>query len=408
MKKVLLVDDDAAVREALGQTLELAEMEPILAGSYIEAKDHISVGFEGVVVSDIRMPGRDGFHLLAEARKNDSELPVILLTGEGDVPMAVKGIGEGAFDFLEKPCSPKELVSAVEKALKARALVLENRRLKLELERGDAAARMVYGQSAEADALRKRVRAVARAGAEVLITGAAGSQTAKIAEVIHLLSPAAPHPFLKRSAATLDEARLDAALEAAGAGTLYLDEISVLPGAVQLVLLDRLESPGQVRILAGTTRDLVGEMEAGRFAAELYYRLDVMQVRIPCLSERREDIPVLFRDYVAQAAEQAGLPEPEVSEEHLARLMAQEWPGNARSLMSAAMRFVLGMPEEVQEAADLGLAEQMARVERSLLAAALGRQNGNATATAAVLKLPRKTFYDKLAKHGLKAEDFRR
>jgi len=408
MKKVLLVDDDAAVREALGQTLELAEMEPILAGSYIEAKDHISAGFEGVVVSDIRMPGRDGFHLLAEARKNDSELPVILLTGEGDVPMAVKGIGEGAFDFLEKPCSPKELVSAVEKALKARALVLENRRLKLELERGDAAARMVYGQSAEADALRKRVRAVARAGAEVLITGAAGSQTAKIAEVIHLLSPAAPHPFLKRSAATLDEARLDAALEAAGAGTLYLDEISVLPGAVQLVLLDRLESPGQVRILAGTTRDLVGEMEAGRFAAELYYRLDVMQVRIPCLSERREDIPVLFRDYVAQAAEQAGLPEPEVSEEHLARLMAQEWPGNARSLMSAAMRFVLGMPEEVQEAADLGLAEQMARVERSLLAAALGRQNGNATATAAVLKLPRKTFYDKLAKHGLKAEDFRR
>jgi len=408
MKKVLLVDDDAAVREALGQTLELAEMEPILAGSYIEAKDHISAGFEGVVVSDIRMPGRDGFHLLAEARKSDSELPVILLTGEGDVPMAVKGIGEGAFDFLEKPCSPRELVSAVEKALKARALVLENRRLKLELERGDAAARMVYGQSAEADALRKRVRAVARAGAEVLITGAAGSQTAKIAEVIHLLSPAAPHPFLKRSAATLDEARLDAALEAAGAGTLYLDEISVLPGAVQLVLLDRLESPGQVRILAGTTRDLVGEMEAGRFAAELYYRLDVMQVRIPCLSERREDIPVLFRDYVAQAAEQAGLPEPEVSEEHLARLMAQEWPGNARSLMSAAMRFVLGMPEEVQEAADLGLAEQMARVERSLLAAALGRQNGNATATAAVLKLPRKTFYDKLAKHGLKAEDFRR
>ena len=407
-RRVLVVDDDAAVREALGQTLELADLDPILAGSYIEAKDHIGPEFDGVVVSDIRMPGRDGFHLLAEARKRDEELPVILLTGEGDVPTAVKGIGEGAFDFLEKPCGPKELVGAVEKALKARTLVLENRRLKRELERGDAAARMIFGASAEAQEMRRRVRAVARAGAEVLITGAPGSQIAKIAEVIHLMSPAAPQPFIKRLAASLDEARLDAAIEAADAGTLFLDEITALPPAVQLVLLDRLESPGEVRIIAGTTRDLVGEMEAGRFAADLYYRLDVMQVRIPTLEERREDIPVLFRDYVAQAAEQAGIPEPEVSEEHLARLMAQDWPGNARSLMSAAMRFVLGMPEEVQEAAELGLAEQMARVEKSLIAAALGRQNGNATAAAQALKLPRKTFYDKLAKHGLKAEDFRR
>ncbi|MBS8227426.1 sigma-54-dependent transcriptional regulator [Vannielia litorea] len=407
-RRVLVVDDDAAVREALGQTLELADIEAILAGSYIEAKDHIGPEFDGVVVSDIRMPGRDGFYLLAEARRRDDELPVILLTGEGDVPMAVKGIGEGAFDFLEKPCGPRELVGVVEKALKARALVLENRRLKRELERGDAASRMIFGHSAEAQGLRAQVRAVARAGAEVLVTGGPGSQTAKVAEVIHLLSPAAPQPFVKRLAASLDEARLDMAVEAAGAGTLFLDEISALPASVQLVLLDRLEAPGEARIIAGTTRDLVAEMEAGRFAADLYYRLDVMQVRIPTVEERREDIPVLFRHYVAQAAEQAGIPEPEVTEEHLAGLMAQDWPGNARSLMSAAMRFVLGMPGEVQEAAELGLAEQMARVEKSLIAAALGRQNGNATATAAALGLPRKTFYDKLAKHGLKAEDFRR
>lgn len=407
-RRVLVVDDDVAVREALGQTLELAEIDAILAGSYIEAKDHIGPGFEGVVISDIRMPGRDGFHLLAEARKLDEELPVILLTGEGDVPTAVRGIGEGAFDFLEKPCGPRELVGVVEKALKARSLVLENRRLKRELARGDAAARMIYGHSAEAQALRGQVRAVARATAEVLITGAPGSQTAKVAEVIHLLSPGAPHPFIKRMAASLDEARLDAAIDAAGAGTLFLDEISALSPGLQLVLLERLEMPGEARIIAGTTRDLVGQMEAGRFAADLYYRLDVMHVRVPTLEERREDIPVMFRDYVAQAAEQAGIPEPDVSEEHLARLMAQDWPGNARSLMSAAMRFVLGMPEEVNAAVDLGLAEQMARVEKSLIAAALGRQNGNATAAAAALKLPRKTFYDKLARHGLKAEDFRR
>jgi len=131
-------------------------------------------------------------------------------------------------------------------------------------------------------------------------------------------------------------------------------------------------------------------------------------VRIPSLAERPEDIPVLFRHYVAQAAEQAGIAAPEISQEHLAMLMAQDWPGNARSLMSAAMRFVLGMPEEVSVGSGLGLAEQMAQVERSLLIAALGRQNGRASAAAAALKLPRKTFYDKLARYGIRPEDYRR
>jgi two-component system C4-dicarboxylate transport response regulator DctD len=133
-----------------------------------------------------------------------------------------------------------------------------------------------------------------------------------------------------------------------------------------------------------------------------------MRVRVPSLAERREDIPVLFRHYVSQAAEQAGIDAPEISPDTLASLMAQDWPGNARSLMSAAMRFVLGMPEEVAQATDLGLAEQMAQVERSLLIAALGRQNGKAAAAAEALKLPRKTFYDKLARYGIRPEDYRR
>ncbi len=146
--RVLLVDDDRAVREALGQTLELAGHKPVLAGSYIEAKDHISADFAGIVVSDIRMPGKDGFALLDHARKVDPDLPVILLTGEGDVPMAVKGMAGGAFDFLEKPCGPSDFLAVVGKALKTRALVLENRALKREIRRGDAAARMLVGTSA--------------------------------------------------------------------------------------------------------------------------------------------------------------------------------------------------------------------------------------------------------------------
>jgi len=405
---ILLVDDDAAVREALMQTLELNDLNTVPCGSFIEAKDHISRDFAGVILSDIRMPGRDGFHLLRHAQGLDRELPVILLTGEGDIPMAVEAMGQGAFDFLEKPCAPDDLLPVLQRALQTRALVLENRRLKRQLETGDPAARMLFGTSQLAEDLRTRVRAVARLGAEVLVTGPPGAGVSKVAEVIHLMSPDATGPFVKRPSATLDAGALDAGFAAAQGGSLFLDEVAALPETSQYTLLERLEADSGARLIAGTTADLALATQEGRFNTELYYRLDVMPVRIPALSERPEDIPVLFRHYVAQAAEQAGLPTPEIPPDHLSALMAQDWPGNARSLMSAAMRFTLGMPEETQEAAELGLVEQMARVERSLLAAALGRQNGRAAQAAKALKLPRKTFYDKLARYGLKPEDFRR
>lgn len=405
---VLVVDDDAAVREALVQSLELADLTAKPAGSFIEAKDHIAEDFPGVILSDIRMPGRDGFHLLNYAMGIDAELPVILLTGEGDIPMAVEAMGQGAFDFLEKPCAPDDLIPVLQRALSTRRLVLENRRLKAQLLTGDPAARMLFGTSALADDLRARVRAVAPMGVEVLVTGPPGAGVSKVAEVIHLLSPVARGPFAKRSSSGMDLASLDVAFSVASGGTLFLDDISTLPAATQYALIEKLESGADVRLIAGTTADLANEVEAGRMNAELYYRLDVTPVRIPALAERPEDIPVLFSHYVAQAAEQAGIPVPEVTTDHMARLMAQDWPGNARSLMSAAMRFVLGMPEEASAAAELGLAEQMARVERSLLVAALGRQNGRATEAAKALKLPRKTFYDKLARYGIRPEDYRR
>ena len=159
--RVLVVDDDAAVREALAQTLELADLDPVTAGSFVVAKDHITAQFDGVILSDIRMPGRDGFHLLAHARKVDEDLPVILLTGEGDIPMAVQAMRDGAFGFLEKPCAPRDLLDVLMRALKTRALVLENRRLRDLVESGDPAARMIFGQSERAEGLRARVRRVA-------------------------------------------------------------------------------------------------------------------------------------------------------------------------------------------------------------------------------------------------------
>ncbi|WP_341365775.1 sigma-54 dependent transcriptional regulator [Yoonia sp. BS5-3] len=404
---VLLVDDDRDIREALGQTLELADLIPALAGSFVAAKDLLTPTFDGVVVSDIRMPGRDGFHLLDYVREVDAELPVILLTGEADIPMAVRAMSAGAYDFLEKPCAPQDFVTVIKRALKARALVLENRRLKAALTSGDAASRMLFGSSALAEGLRDQARAAAKAGTEVLITGEPGCGTSKVAEVIHLLSRRAAHPFVKRAASSLTGAGLAEAFEAASGGTLYLDEITGLDAAVQLQLLDQLDAGQGPCVLGASTRDMQAAMDTGSFHAELYYRLDMMAVRIPSLRQRPEDIPVLFRHYVAQASEQANLTPPPVTPELTARLMAQDWPGNARALMNVAMRFAMGL-SDMDAGEGLGLAAQMAQIERSLIVSALQRQQGRATDVARELQLPRKTFYDKLAKHGLRAEDFRR
>jgi len=406
IRQVLLVDDDKAVREALGQTLQLANLEPILAGSYIEAKDHISPLFDGIVISDIRMPGKDGFDLLAFAHEVDRDLPVILLTGEGDIPMAVRGISAGAFDFLEKPCAPADIVAVAQKALHTRALVLENRRLRRQAETGDAAARLLMGESTRAGELRNRARIAARTLAWVLISGEPGTGISKVAEVIHLLSSAAMRPFVKISAAAMEADSLAEAFDKADGGTLYLDEITGLSPAMQLGLLERFEDAGRVRIIAGTHRDLEHAVREGRFNADLAFRLDAIHIVIPPLRERAEDVPALFRHYVGLTCEQADLPVPDIPQEYLARLMADDWPGNAHALMNTAMRFAMGLTEP-GGGEEIGLVEQVAHVERSLLIDALRRHKGAATATAEALKLPRKTFYDKLARHGIRAEDYR-
>ncbi|WP_425038513.1 sigma-54-dependent transcriptional regulator [Primorskyibacter sp. S187A] len=407
LTRVLVVDDDVSVREALAQSLELADLQPVVAGSFLVAKDVITPDFDGVILSDIRMPGRDGFHLLDYTLERDADLPVILLTGEGDIPMAVRAMSNGAFGFLEKPCKSEDLLPVLERALKARALVLENRHLKAQLAEGDPAARLVFGVSEQAEALRGAIRAAARRQDALLVCGPPGSGISKVAEIVHLCAPNSKGPFEKRASAGLDRAGLLEAWESATGGVLFLNEVTALPGDTQLALLDALEAGG-ARLIAGASRDLAQAHGAGEIIEDLYYRLDAAPVRIPSLAERPEDVPVLFRHYVAQAAEQSGIDAPVIEEEMLSALMAQDWPGNARSLMSAAMRFVLGLPQEAMEAAELGLSEQMGRVERSLLIAALGRQNGHASEAARALKLPRKTFYDKLAKHGIRPEDYRR
>lgn len=403
---VLIVDDDRDLREALGQTLEIAGYKPTLAAAFIAAKDHITHDFQGVIVTDMMMPGRDGFHLLDYAREIDADLPVIVLTGQGSVPAAVRAIDRGAFAFLEKPCAPEDLVAHVDKALQARREVMQSRAYKREAERGDAAARMLFGASPQADALRDQARAVAKANAEVVVTGEPGAGTSKVAEVVHLLSAAARQPFVKRAGAALSVEALEEALALAGSGTLYIDEFGNLPMASQYHLFGLLEAGLAARIIVGSTVDLGEAVRSGQVHGDLFYRLDLMRIRIPSIRERPDDIPVLFRHYVAQACEQANLAAPEITPEVTSRLMAQEWSGNARALMNAAMRFAMGLLDvEVEET--LGLSAQMAQIEKSLIIDALRRCKGRGTETAKLLQLPRKTFYDKLAKHGLRAEDFR-
>ena len=406
-RQVLLIDDDAAVREALAQTLELQGFTPLAAGSFVAAKDWITPAFDGVILSDIRMPGRDGFHVLDYARKQDPDLPVILLTGEGDIPMAVSAMGRGAFGFLEKPCAPAELIGAIERALRTRRLVLENRSLRRLVETGDPAARMLFGISPLAEALRRQVRLVAQAEGDALVTGAPGSGISKVAEVIHLSSVRSKAPFVKRAAAGLSADSLAEALREAVGGSLFIDEVSLLPPQLQLALGEADNLDKGVCLIAGNTRDLTAEVAAGRFNADFYYRLEALSVRVPTLAERPEDIPVMFRHYVAQAAEQSGMTPPEVTPEVIADLMARDWPGNARSLMSAAMRFVMDLPDTVVPDAALGLTEQLSRIEKSLLESALKQAGGQASLAAESLKLPRKTFYDKLARYGIRPETYR-
>lgn len=412
MTDVLLVEDDLSVRDALSQTLELADLNVTQAGSFLAAQPRLTRDLAGVVVSDIRMPGRDGFHLLACARQADPDLPVILLTGEGDVPTAVRGMSEGAFAFLEKPCNPDELVATVRRALTLRRATLEARRARGAQEGGDAAARMLTGVSPQSGVLRDTTRTVARASGAVLIHGEPGTGTSKVAEVIHLLSPRATGPFVKRSAPALDTATLVEALTLARGGSLFVDHIDALPRPLQHRLPEDDAQTDGVRLLAATNADPAVLHHA--LDPDLFYRLEALRVHITPLRDRPGDVPVLFRHYLALACEQADLPVPDVPPDVQSRLMAQNWPGNARGLMNHAMRYAMGLPDnltvEPSEQGDrprAGLADRMRMVERSILIETLTRHKGQATMAARDLDLPRKTFYDKLTRHGLRAEDYR-
>jgi two-component system C4-dicarboxylate transport response regulator DctD len=437
--RVILVDDEEDIRLATSQTLELAGYEVATFARGDRALERIGRDFDGIVVSDIRMPVMDGLELLRAARERDPELPVILITGHGDVPLAVEAMRSGAYDFVEKPFDPKRLTGAVARASALRRLTLENRALRSRLEHRDALESRLVGRAPAMVALRQRIRAVAATDADVLILGATGTGKELAARAIHDLSERRDRPFVAVNMAALPETMIESELfgheagafpgahrarfgkfEHARGGTLLLDEIGAAPLSLQAKLLrviderviERLGSnekiPLDVRFLAATKEDLGALVGAGRFRDDLYYRLAVVSLRLPALAERAEDVPRLFQHLVNEAALRYRREAPQVTADILTRLVDRQWAGNVRELRNAADRFVLGLGvgETAAGGGSEALPDRVDRFEKSAIAAELAIHGGNLRATYESLGLSRKTLYEKMQKHRLRREDF--
>ncbi|PRN03589.1 MULTISPECIES: sigma-54 dependent transcriptional regulator [unclassified Pseudomonas] len=441
--QVILVDDDPHLRQALSQTLDLAGLKVVALADAQGLADRIEADWPGVVVSDIRMPGIDGLQLLEQLHGRDSELPVLLITGHGDVPLAVQAMRAGAYDFLEKPFATDALLDSVRRALALRRLVLENRSLRLALSDRQQLATRLVGHSPSMLRLREQIGALAGTRADVLILGETGAGKEVVARALHDLSSRREGPFVAINAGALAESVVESELfghepgaftgaqkrrigkfEFANGGTLFLDEIESMSLDVQVKLLRMLQErvverlggnqliPLDIRIIAATKEDLRQSADQGRFRADLYYRLNVAPLRIPPLRERGDDILVLFQHFADAASQRHGLPPHTLQPAQRAVLLRHDWPGNVRELQNAAERFALGLelaldgqapPAAVPAAPVLigNLSEQVEQFERSLIAAELAQPHSSMRSLAEALGIPRKTLHDKLRKHGL-------
>ena len=439
LNSVIVVDDEAPIREAVQQWLTLSGFEVRLFSRAQECLASLPEHFPGVVLSDVRMPGIDGLELLASLQARDRDLPVILLTGHGDVPMAVQAMRDGAYDFLEKPFSPEALLGTLRRAMEKRQLVLENRRLH---EQADARSRLdatLLGVSPALQTLRRQVLELSQLPVNVVIRGETGSGKELVARCLHDFGPRAARPFVALNCAAIPEHLFEAELfghesgaftgaqgkrigklEYADGGTLFLDEIESMPMAQQVKLLrvlqdKKLERLGSnqsiavdLRIVAATKPDLLEESRAGRFREDLAYRLNVAELRLPPLRERREDIPLLFNHYARAAASRINREPPVPGAAQLGRLLSHDWPGNVRELANAAEREALGLNPVSTECAQPGqsLAAQQEAFEAQCLRAALSRHKGDIKAVLEELQLPRRTLNEKMQRHGLAREMF--
>ena len=437
---VLLIDDERAIRLAGAQTLELAGFEVETRESAEQGLVLLSADWPGIVISDVRLPGIDGLALLKSLRAIDPELPVVLITGHGDIAMAVQAMKDGAFHFIEKPWPAEHLIEVVRRALETRRLVLENRALRAQL----AGAGSIIGRSPAIERMRQTIAAIADADADVLVLGETGCGKELVARALHEQGGRRGRPFVALNCGALPETLVESELfgheagaftgaakrrvgriEYADRGTLFLDEIESMPPALQVKMLRVLQErlveplganravPVDLRVVAATKVDLRAAAAEGRFREDLYYRLNVVFLRIPPLRERTEDIPLLFQHFALEAARRTRRDPPGLTPALAARLARHPWPGNVRELRAVAERLTLGLDDGLGdhlEQPDNGprpsLPEQVDRFEKSVIEAELAARRGNVKATLEALGLPRKTFYDKLRRHGLSRGDF--
>jgi len=439
---VWYIEDDPAVALGSTQSLQLAGFE---VRSHERAEDALAAlqpGLPIVIVTDVRLPGMDGIALLERVRHLDADLPVILVTGHGDITMAVQAMRLGAYDFIEKPYSPERLVEVVRRAVEKRRLSLEVSALRSRLEAQGAIEAKLIGRSSAMSRLRGVILDIASMNADVLITGETGCGKELVARCLHDFGRRRSGNFAAINCGGLPETLFESEvfgheagsftgaarrrigkIEHAAGGTLFLDEIESMPMPLQIKLLRALQErqferlgsnelqPMDCRVIAATKTDLLNPPPEHPFRADLYYRLSVVVLHIPPLRERREDIPQLFMHFVMQAAAKFERRAPEVDSALMRELVAHAWPGNVRELRNAADRWVLGLPwlDSGQGGpAPLrgvrSLEEQVAVFEQHLIEDALSACGGRVSAVSELLKTPKATLYDKIRKYGIDTE----
>lgn len=439
LSRVALVEDDEAFRTALAERLELADLSVAQHASAEAALKAVDAGFEGVVVTDLRMPGMDGRQLTDRLAALDADLPVIIITGHGDVAEAVEAMKRGAYDFLAKPFAPERLIETIRRALEKRSLVLDNRRLAALAAEGDWTIPL-SGESRAVAALRAAITQLADARVDVLIEGETGAGKEAVARAIHNASRRRLKPFVPLACAALPESdakgqlfgheagafpgalrRRDGQIAQSHQGSLFLDEIDQAPRAVQLMMLRVLEEREilplgatepqalDLRVLAATKADPAAAVARGDLREDLYYRLNVVRLRTPPLRERRDDIPMLFARFMGRAADRLGREMPPIDHVVRRRLLEHDWPGNLRELSNFANQVVVGLgPDATDTAGGDRLTDKVARYEAELIREALTACQGDIRRVTEALGLPRKTLYDKMARHQIQPAQHRR
>tara|TARA_R110002124_G_scaffold1797_17_gene11600 strand:- start:60652 stop:61977 length:1326 start_codon:yes stop_codon:yes gene_type:complete len=436
--QILFIDDEPRLCEAAAEWLGVSGFavetftEPERALARLPQADF------DCVVTDVRMPAMDGLAVLGQITQFDAELPVVLLTGHGDVPMAVQAMRAGAHDFLEKPYDADYLVAILDRAVEQRRLKRELRSLRNAVGSEPMLERRLVGISAPIVALRRQVQQLADIDVDVLITGETGAGKEVVARALHETGRRSRGNFVAINCAAIPEALFESEIfghergafsgaaqtrigkfEFANGGTVFLDEIESMPLALQAKVLraiqervvERLGSNRQigidVRFIAATKTDLAVDSAAGRFRADLYYRLSTVELTVPPLRERREDVPLLFQLFVADAARRFGIPAPAINPRDTDRLQVQHWPGNVRELKAIADRAALGIVKNARKAGTetSSLSERVARFEAEVIAEALLESGGVTTDAADRLGLPRRTLNEKILRYGLRETD---